>query len=122
MRQPLRSPDVTLSRRGGGLEAPGWSRPTDGRYRPREDDVTDPGYPAEVPEADRAEQAPAVPDVGPGGGLPDDAPEADAIEQGMSVVPDAPGPEPQVVDREADDADVLEQETEVPVDDDEPVD
>jgi hypothetical protein len=81
--------------------------------------VTEFGSASEVPEADRAEQTSAVPDVLPDSGLPDDAPEADAIEQLTPVVPEAPGPQPQVGDREADAGDVLEQETEVPLDDDE---
>lgn len=81
--------------------------------------MTDPGYPTEVPEADRAEQTPAVPEVGRSG-LPDDATEADAVEQEMPVVPGGAAPEPRVGDREADAGDVLEQETEVPLDDDEP--
>ena len=78
--------------------------------------MTEFGAAPEVPEADRAEQTSAVPDGAPGGGLADDAPEADAIEQGMPVVQDEPTIEPSVGDREANEADVLEQELDVPLD------
>jgi hypothetical protein len=83
--------------------------------------VTEFGSATEVPEADRAEQAPASPAL-PDGGIPDDAPEADALEQGRSVGPEESAPELGVGDREADAGDVLEQETEVPVDDEDIVD
>ena len=54
-------------------------------------------------------------------GTPADVPEADAIEQQLDAAPGDGAAQPQAVgDREADDADVLEQETDVPLDDDEP--
>ena len=53
--------------------------------------------------------------TGPG----EDVPEADALEQQLDARPgEAGAPLRPVGDREADDADVLEQETDVPVDDD----
>jgi hypothetical protein len=90
---------------------------------PEVDDVTDPG-PSDVPEADRAEQEapldqPGVSLAAEASPPPEDVPEADALEQQLAVRPDAEGaPLRPVGDREADDADVLEQETDVPVDDD----
>ena len=79
--------------------------------------MTDPGYPTEVPEADRAEQEGLLPDdVVPGAGLPDEAPEADVMEQRLATVPDEAGVASSVGDREADPVDVLEQETVVPAD------
>ena len=48
-----------------------------------------------------------------------DVSEADALEQQLPVEPEEPGAAPTTGDREADPADVLEQEAEVPVDDDE---
>lgn len=89
------------------------------------DDVTEPGTPSDVPDADRAEQEallepPAVAlagDATPPGG---DVPEADALEQQLAARPgEGDRPRGPVGDREADDADVLEQEADVPVDDDE---
>lgn len=80
--------------------------------------MTEFGSAAEMSEADRAEQAPAVPEDTVAG----DVPEADAIEQRLPAEPGEPGDPgaaPSVGDREADPADVLEQETEVPVDEDE---
>ncbi len=87
---------------------------------PREDDVTEPGIARDVPDADRAEQEALVnpPDVG----LASDAippgesvPEADSLEQQLAARPSGVGrPLEPVGDREADDADVLDQETEVP--------
>jgi hypothetical protein len=90
----------------------------------REDDVTDPrtGGPA-ADLADAAEQADLVEppqpvlasETRPAGA---DADEADVIEQQLVARPDAGGGHYRGVgDREADDADLLEQETEVPVDD-----
>ena len=90
--------------------------------------MTDPQFPSEVPDADRAEQqafldppaagtaAEATP---PGEGVP----EADALEQQLAARPgESGGPLAAAVgDREADDADVLEQEADVPLDDEEPV-
>jgi hypothetical protein len=86
--------------------------------------VTDPGYPTEVPDADRAEQEalldpPAVVSaadaVAPGDGVP----EADALEQQLAARPGEAGSPPGPIgDAEANDADVLEQRTAVPLDDD----
>jgi hypothetical protein len=90
---------------------------------PEEDDVTDPGT-SDVPDADRAEQEalldlPGVDLAGDATAPAGDVPEADAIEQQLAARPgEAGGPLQPVGDREADEADVLEQETEVPVDDD----
>jgi hypothetical protein len=83
--------------------------------------VTDPDF---VPEADRAEQEEEV--NPPGVGLAteatpprEDVPEADALEQQLDAEPGpAGGPRGPVGDREADEADVLEQEEGVPVDED----
>jgi hypothetical protein len=84
--------------------------------------VTEPA--SDVPDADRAEQEallepPAVSTAAdaqaPGG----DVPEADALEQQLAARPGVAGsPRRPVGDREADDADVLEQEADVPVDED----
>jgi hypothetical protein len=87
----------------------------------REDDVTDPRTDGSA--ADLAEQADLVEPPQPvlasetaPAGL--DADEADAIEQQLVARPRAGGgPYRAVGDREADDADVLEQDMEVPVDD-----
>jgi len=85
--------------------------------------VTEPGT-GDVPDADRAEQEalldpPAVSLAGDASAPPEDVPEADALEQQLAANPAEPGePRFEVGDREADDADVLEQEAEVPVDDD----
>jgi hypothetical protein len=90
----------------------------------RGDDVTEPGTPSDVPDADRAEQealleAPAVGIAGDAAPPAEDVPEADAIEQQLAARPGETGsPLRPVGDREADDADVLEQEADVPVDDD----
>jgi hypothetical protein len=92
---------------------------------PREDDVTDPGTPSDVPDADRAEQealldGPAVSTAGEASTPDVDVPEADALEQQLSARPGESGrPLRPVGDREANDADILEQEVDVPVDDDE---
>lgn len=86
--------------------------------------MTEPGTPSEVPDADRAEQEalidpPAVGRAAEAASPPQDVPEADALEQQMAARPGEAGrPRREVGDREADDADVLEQEEEVPVDDD----
>jgi hypothetical protein len=90
---------------------------------PREDDVTDPGT-SDVPDADRAEQEalidpPAVSLAGDASAPAEDVPEADALEQQLAARPGETGsPRRPIGDREADDADVLEQEADVPVDDD----
>jgi hypothetical protein len=92
--------------------------------RTREDDVTGPGAPSEVPDADRAEQEalldrPTVSTTGDATPPPVDVPEADALEQQLSAGPgEAGGPLVAVGDREANEADVIEQELDVPVDDD----
>jgi hypothetical protein len=88
--------------------------------------VTDPDISSDVPEADLAEQEALLDPAGvtsaaeadnPG----DDVPEADALEQQLAARPgEAGGPLSPVGAREADEADVLEQETDVPVDDEEP--
>ena len=86
--------------------------------------MTDPGTGDDVPDADRAEQeAPlAAPGVASAADADDPGvavPEADALEQQLAANPgEAGAPRWGVGDREADDADVLEQETDVPVDDD----
>jgi hypothetical protein len=93
------------------------------RTHPEEDDVTDPGT-SDVPDADRAEQealldSPGVSLAGDATAPPEDVPEADAIEQQLAARPgEAGAPRGPVGDREADDADVLEQESDVPIDDD----
>jgi hypothetical protein len=86
--------------------------------------VTGPGVPSEVPDADRAEQEalvdpPAVGSAGDATGPGADVPEADALEQQLSARPgEAGSPLRPVGDREANEADVLEQEADVPVDED----
>jgi hypothetical protein len=90
----------------------------------REDDVTEPGTPIEVPEADRAEQEELVdpPDVltaaeaSPPGV---EVPEADALEQQLAARPgEAGSPLRPVGSREANEADLIDQERDVPLDDD----
>ena len=86
--------------------------------------MTEPGTPSDVPDADRAEQEalvdpPAVASAGEATAPGEDVPEADALEQQLAARPgEAGSPRLEVGDREADDADVLEQEEDVPVDDD----
>jgi hypothetical protein len=98
-----------------------------GPHPHEEDDVTESRSPIEVPEADRAEQEslvapPAVVTAADADPPPEDVPEADAIDQQLDALPTAVAvPRRALGDREADDADVLEQETDVPVDDDEPI-
>ena len=86
--------------------------------------MTDPGTASDVPDADRAEQEALLdpPDVAvaaeaaaPGDGVP----EADALEQQLAARPGERGAPRPVGDREASEADVLEQQADVPVDDDE---
>jgi hypothetical protein len=89
--------------------------------------VTEPATPTEVPDADRAEQqalldpsaaGTAAEAQAPGEGVP----EADALEQQLAARPGESGsPLTPVGDREANEADVLEQEVDVPLDDEEPV-
>jgi hypothetical protein len=86
--------------------------------------VTEPATPSDVPEADRAEQAALLDPSGvagageasaPGEGVP----EADALEQQLSARPgEAGSPVRPIGDREANEADVLEQQTDVPLDED----
>jgi hypothetical protein len=93
--------------------------------RPREDDVTEPGTPSDVPDADRAEQEalvepPAVTTAADADSPGEGVPEADALEQQLAARPgEAGGPTRPVGQREADEADVIEQETDVPLDEDE---
>ena len=88
--------------------------------------MTEPGAPSDVPDADRAEQEalvdpPAVASAGDASPPGEDVPEADALEQQLAARPgEVSGPVRPVGDREADDADVLEQETDVPVAEDDP--
>jgi hypothetical protein len=87
--------------------------------------VTEPGTPSDVPDADRAEQEAPLDPAGvasaadaddPGIGVP----EADALEQQLAARPGEEGsPLRPVGDREASEADVIEQELDVPLDDDE---
>jgi hypothetical protein len=83
--------------------------------------VTDPGT---ATDADRAEQEalldpPGVAVAGEASAPGDAVPEADALEQQLAARPgEAGSPARPVGDREANEADVLEQEADVPVDDD----
>lgn len=83
--------------------------------------MTDPGIST---DADRAEQEalvdpPAVTSAAEAVAPEADVPEADALEQQLSARPgEAGNPLRPVGDREADDADVLEQEADVPLDED----
>ena len=89
--------------------------------------MTEPGTPNDAPDADRAEQAglqdPAgVTSAGDASNPGEGVPEADALEQQLSARPgEAGSPLRPVGGIEADEADVLEQEADVPFDDDEPV-
>ena len=86
--------------------------------------MTEPGT---ATDADRAEQEAlldpsGVSVAGEADAPGDDVPEADALEQQLAARPGEAGSTPRPVgDREANEADVLEQETEVPLDDEEPV-
>ena len=86
--------------------------------------MTAPGAPSEVPDADRAEQEalldpPAVTTAGDASAPGEGVPEADALEQQLAARPgEAGGPSRQVGDREANEADLLEQDADVPLDDD----
>jgi hypothetical protein len=86
-----------------------------------EDDVTDPGT---ANDADRAEQEalvdpPAVAVAGDAAAPGDGVPEADALEQQLAARPgEAGSPLRPVGDREANEADVLEQDADVPADED----
>ena len=89
--------------------------------------MTGPGIPSEVPDADRAEQEalldpPAVTSAGDAQAPAEGVPEADALEQQLAARPgEAGSPLRPVGDREANEADVLEQDADVPVDDDDVV-
>ena len=86
-----------------------------------EDDVTEPGT---ATDADRAEQEalvdpPEISFAGDAEAPPADVPEADALDQQLVARPRGTGgPVHPLGDREADDADVLEQELDVPVEED----
>ena len=86
--------------------------------------MTGPGVPSEAADADRAEQdalldPPAVSSAGEAGTLGDGVPEADALEQQLSARPGEAGSQFRPVgDREANEADVLEQDADVPLDED----
>ncbi len=83
--------------------------------------MTDPGT---ATDADRAEQEALVdpPEITTAGDAEPpaaDVPEADALEQQLAARPGESGAPRPVGDREASEADVLEQESAVPLDDDE---
>ena len=86
--------------------------------------MTEPAFSSDVPDADRAEQEalvdpPAVARTAEADPPADDVPEADALEQQLAARPGEAGTPPGPVgDREADEADVLEQEAIVPIEDD----
>jgi hypothetical protein len=86
--------------------------------------VSEPGIPSGGTDADRAEQEALLEPVAPataGDAAPpaDDVPEGDALEQQLAARPGETGrPRGPVGDREASDADVLEQQADVPVDED----
>lgn len=79
--------------------------------------------PGAASEADLAEQEDLVDGTAMGlagavAGPEDDVPEADALEQQLAARPgEAGSPQRPVGDREANEADVLEQDADVPVDD-----
>ena len=113
-----RSPDPACS------AAPADGRMDGDRDRSRGDDVTEPGPSSDVPDADRAEQQALVD--------PPDPPRGTSLRpattcrrptrssSSWSARPgEAGGPSRPVGDREANEADVLEQEIDVPADDDE---
>ena len=87
--------------------------------------MTEPGTASDVPDADRAEQEallepPAVTVAGDASAPGDGVPEADALEQQLAARPgEAGAPLRPVGDREANEADVIEQELDVPLEDDE---
>ena len=86
--------------------------------------MTEPVTAGDVPEADRAEQEalvdpPEISIAGDAQAPPADVPEADALDQQRVARPQGTGgPVHPVGDREADDADVLEQEADVPLEGD----
>jgi hypothetical protein len=82
--------------------------------------VTDPGT---ANDADRAEQEalvdpPVISTAGDAAAPGDGVPEADALEQQLAARPGETGSPRPVGDREANEADVLEQDSDAPVDDD----
>jgi hypothetical protein len=87
----------------------------------QEDDVTDPGT---ATDADRAEQEarldpPAVTSTAEAAAPAADVPEADALEQQLAARPgESGGLLRPVGDRDGSEADILEQDAAVPVDDD----
>jgi hypothetical protein len=89
--------------------------------------VTEPGIPSDVPEADRAEQEAlldptGIAVAGEASAPREGVPEADALEQQLSARPGEAGrPAGPLGDREASEADVLEQQTVVPPEDDDVV-
>ena len=86
--------------------------------------MTEPGYSTDVPDADRAEQEAllepaAAATAGEASAPAADVPEADALEQQLAARPgEAAAPVRPVGDREANEADVLEQAVDVPLDED----
>src|SRR3954454_14735482 len=122
---PLEAAVVT--RPSPGLPDRGRNGRMEGAQNPPDEGgrVTEPGIPTDVPDADRAEQEalldpPAVTSAREGSSPGADVPEADALEQQLAARPgEAGSPLTPVGGREADEADVLEQETDVPLDDDE---
>lgn len=89
--------------------------------------MTEPGTGPDVPEADRAEQAvlvdpPEISSAGDAQSPRSEVSEADALDQQLVARPQGTGgPVHPVGDREANDVDVLEQEADVPVEDDDRV-
>ncbi len=89
--------------------------------------MSEPRIPAEVSDADRAEQeallaSPGVGLAGDAAAPPEGVNEADALEQQLAARPGETGrPLRPVGDREADEADVIEQEEDVPIDDEDTV-
>ncbi|MBM7804229.1 hypothetical protein JOD57_000066 [Geodermatophilus bullaregiensis] len=86
--------------------------------------MTEPGT---ASDADRAEQEALLEPAGPVlagdvDAIGDGVPEADALEQQLATAPGAAGTPRGVGDRDANEADVLEQEADVPLDDDERTD
>ncbi|MCV2489146.1 hypothetical protein OF117_07195 [Geodermatophilus sp. YIM 151500] len=88
--------------------------------------MTEPGTARDVPDADRVEQdefvdPPEVAFAGDAAAPGEDVPEADALDQQLVARPRGTGGQLHPIgDREADDADVLEQDAVVPVAEDDP--
>ena len=85
--------------------------------------MSEPGTADGATDADRAEQEallepPAPATAGEAAPVGDGVPEADALEQQLAARPGEAGRPVAVGDREANEADVLEQEADVPVDED----